>query len=171
MRSRCSVLPSLAGKYLVWRMHQVSPRGIMVRRERKTRLEKRVGKEQTMAERAAAGGLDLETFRRAAEGKDPDSLLGLYADDAEYVRVDRNSTPSSPMALRGKEEISEYLRDVFSRDMTHSIENEVVGRRPCGVQLGVRIPGRHQGSRRRDGRVARRNDRAPGERSGLGRVG
>ena len=80
-----------------------------------------------MAERAASGGLDLETFRRAAEGKDPDSMLGLYADDAEYVRVDRNSTPSSPMALRGKEEISEYLRDVFSRDMTHSIENEVVG--------------------------------------------
>ncbi len=92
-----------------------------------TRLEKRVGKEQTMAERAASGGLDLETFRRAAEGKDPDSMLGLYADDAEYVRVDRNSTPSSPMALRGKEEISEYLRDVFSRDMTHSIENEVLG--------------------------------------------
>jgi ketosteroid isomerase-like protein len=80
-----------------------------------------------MAERSAARGLDLETFRRAAEGKDPDSMLGLYADDAEYVRVDRNSTPSSPMALRGKEKISEYLRDVFSRDMTHSIENEVLG--------------------------------------------
>jgi SnoaL-like domain len=100
----------------------------MVRREREDpSLEKRVGKEQTMAERAAGGGLDLETFRRAAEGKDPDLMLGLYADDAEYVRIDRNSTPSSPMALRGKEEISEYLRDVFSRDMTHSIENEVVG--------------------------------------------
>jgi hypothetical protein len=84
-------------------------------------------KEEMMAERAAAGGLDLETLRRAAEGKDPDSMLGLYADDAEYVRVDRNNTPSSPMALRGKEEVGEYLRDVFSRDMTHRIENEVVG--------------------------------------------
>jgi hypothetical protein len=80
-----------------------------------------------MSERAAAGGLDLEALRRAAEGKDPDSMLGLYADDAEYVRVDRNNTPSSPMALRGKEEVAEYLRDVFSRDMTHRIENEVVG--------------------------------------------
>ena len=80
-----------------------------------------------MTERAAAGGLDLEALRRAAEGKDPDSMLGLYADDAEYVRVDRNNTPSTPMSLRGKEEVGEYLRDVFSRDMTHSIENEVVG--------------------------------------------
>jgi SnoaL-like domain len=70
--------------------------------------------------------LDLEALRRAAEGKDPEAMLGLYADDAEYVRVDRNSTPSSPMALRGKEEVGGYLRDVFSREMTHRIENEVV---------------------------------------------
>jgi hypothetical protein len=85
------------------------------------------GKEETMSERTAAGGLDLEALRRAAEGKDADAMLSLYADDAEYVRVDRNNTPSSPMALHGKEDVSEYLRDVFSRDMTHRIENEVVG--------------------------------------------
>jgi nuclear transport factor 2 (NTF2) superfamily protein len=84
-------------------------------------------KEETMAERAAAGGLDLEALRRAAEGKDPEAMLSLYADDAEYVRVDRNNTPSSPMALSGKEEVGEYLRDVFSREMTHRIVNEVVG--------------------------------------------
>ena len=29
--------------------------------------------------------------------------------------------------LRGKEEITEYLRDVCSRAMTHHIENEVIG--------------------------------------------
>jgi hypothetical protein len=85
------------------------------------------GKEEAVTEQKATGGLDLETLRRAAEGKDADSMLGLYADDAEYVRVDRNNTPSSPMALRGKEEIAEYLRDVFGRDMSHRIENEVVG--------------------------------------------
>jgi hypothetical protein len=95
--------------------------------ERSDPLGKRVGKEETMAERTAAGGLDLEALRRAAEGKDSETMLSLYADDAEYVRVDRNSTPSSPMTLRGKEEVGEYLRDVFSRDMTHRIENEVIG--------------------------------------------
>ena len=69
----------------------------------------------------------MEALRRAAEGQGPEAKRDLYADDAEYVRVDRNNTPSSPMALSGKEEVGEYLRDVFSRDMTHRIENEVVG--------------------------------------------
>ena len=113
-----------------------------------------------MTERAAAGGLDLDAFRRAAEGKDADSMLGLYADDAEYVRVDRNSTPSSPMTLRGKEEISEYLRDVFSRDMTHNIENEVVGDEraafnwACEYSDGTRVLAAET-VELRDGKIAR----------------
>jgi len=35
--------------------------------ERSGPFGKRVGKEQTMAERTAAGGLDVEALRRAAE--------------------------------------------------------------------------------------------------------
>jgi hypothetical protein len=97
-------------------------------------------KEEMMTERAAASGLDLETLRRAAEGKDPEAMLSLYADDAEYVRVDRNNTPSSPMALRGKEEVGEYLRDVFSRDMTHRIENEVVGEERAAFNWACEYP-------------------------------
>ena len=54
----------------------------------------RLGMEKMMAERTAAGGLDLEAFRRAAEGKDPEAMLSLYADDAEYVRVDRKILPA-----------------------------------------------------------------------------
>jgi hypothetical protein len=42
-------------------------------------------------------------------------MLDLYADDAEYVRVDRNSTPSSPMTLRGKQEVGECLREMCER--------------------------------------------------------
>jgi nuclear transport factor 2 (NTF2) superfamily protein len=95
-------------------------------------------KEETVAERTA--GLDLEAFRRAAEGKNPEAMLSLYADDAEYVRVDRNSTPSSPMALRGKEEVGEYLRDVFSREMTHRIENEVVGEERAAFNWACEYP-------------------------------
>ena len=68
-----------------------------------------------MAEQTAAGGLDLQALRRAAEGKDAETMLDLYAEYAEYVRVDRNHTPSSPMTLRGKEAIAEYYRDVFAR--------------------------------------------------------
>ncbi len=80
-----------------------------------------------MAEQTAAGGLNIEALRRAAESKDAETMLDLYAEDAEYVRVDRNNTPSAPMTLRGKEAIAEYYRDVFARDMTHRIESEIVG--------------------------------------------
>jgi hypothetical protein len=66
-------------------------------------------------------------LRRAIEGRGAETLVGFYADDAEFRTVNRNTTPSSPHVLRGKEEITEYLRDVCGRAMTHHIENEVVG--------------------------------------------
>lgn len=72
-------------------------------------------------------GLDFEVMRRAIEGLDAEALAGLYADDAEMLTVNRYTTPSSPKVLRGKEEISEHLRDVCGRAMTHRIENEVLG--------------------------------------------
>jgi ketosteroid isomerase-like protein len=72
-------------------------------------------------------GLDFEAMRRAIEGLDAEALAGLYADDAEMLTVNRYATPSSPKVLRGKEEISEHLRDVCGRAMTHRIENEVLG--------------------------------------------
>jgi ketosteroid isomerase-like protein len=74
-----------------------------------------------------AHGLDFEAMRRAIEESDYDALVALYADDAELRTVNRNSTPSSPQVLRGKKEISELLRDVCGRAMTHHVEDEVVG--------------------------------------------
>ncbi len=70
---------------------------------------------------------DFEAMRRAIESLDADLLIDLYADDAELRTVNKNTTPSSPQVLRGREEISSYLRDVCSREMTHHVENEVVG--------------------------------------------
>jgi ketosteroid isomerase-like protein len=72
-------------------------------------------------------GFDFEAMRRAIEQLDAEALVGLYADDAELRVVNKSTTPSSPRELRGKEEITEYLRDVCGRAMTHHIENEVVG--------------------------------------------
>lgn len=74
-----------------------------------------------------ASGLDFEEMRRAIEESDYDALVALYADEAELRTVNKNSTPSSPQVLRGKEEISELLRDVCGRAMTHHVEDEVVG--------------------------------------------
>jgi ketosteroid isomerase-like protein len=72
-------------------------------------------------------GLEFEAMRRAIEESDYDALVALYADDAELRTVNKNSTPSSPQVLRGKEEISKMLRDVCGRTMTHHVEDEVVG--------------------------------------------
>ncbi len=74
-----------------------------------------------------APSLDFEAMRRAIEESDYDALVALYADDAEFRTVNKNSTPSSPMVLRGKEAIAEMLRDVGGREMVHHVENEVVG--------------------------------------------
>jgi ketosteroid isomerase-like protein len=98
-----------------------------------------------MAERQTAGGLDFEALRRAIEQSDFDSLVSFYADDAELLTVNRNTTPSSPAVLRGKEAIAEYLEDVCGRAMTHRIENEVVGQdrvafnEACEYPDGIRV--------------------------------
>ena len=72
-------------------------------------------------------GFDFEAMRRAVEQLDADALVSLYSDDAEMRIVNKNTTPSSPRELHGKEEITDYLRDVCGRAMTHHIENEVIG--------------------------------------------
>jgi hypothetical protein len=71
--------------------------------------------------------LDFEVMRRTIEQLDADLLVNLYADEAEMRTVNRYTTPSSPKVLKGKEEISEHLRDICGRAMTHRVENEVVG--------------------------------------------
>jgi ketosteroid isomerase-like protein len=78
-----------------------------------------------MTEQSA--GFDFEALRRGIEQLDADLLVDLYADDAQLRIVNRNTTPSSPREVLGKEEITEYLRDVCGRAMTHHVEREVVG--------------------------------------------
>lgn len=90
-------------------------------------------------------GLNFEALRRGIEQRDADLLASLYADDAELRIVDRDNPPSSPRELRGKEDISEYLHDVFCRDMEHHVENEVVNEDriafnvACGYPDGTRV--------------------------------
>jgi ketosteroid isomerase-like protein len=98
-----------------------------------------------MTEQRIAGGLDFEALRRAIEHSDAESLTGFYADDAELHTVNRNTTPSSPEVLRGKEAIAERLADVCGRDMIHRVENEVVGHdriafnEACEYSDGIRV--------------------------------
>ena len=107
-----------------------------------------------------ATGFDFEALRHADEQHDLDAMLGLYADDAEIHIVNRNTPPSSPYVLRGKEAISEYLREVFGRDMTHRVESEVVGEDrvafnvACEYPEGTRVLGA-ENLDLRDGKIVR----------------
>ena len=71
---------------------------------------------------------DIDTVRRAHEQRDADLLTSLYADDALVQVVDRNHPPSSPLELRGKQAIADFVRDICSRDMTHQVVDDVVGK-------------------------------------------
>ncbi|MER5221785.1 nuclear transport factor 2 family protein [Streptomyces flaveus] len=75
---------------------------------------------------AAAPGFDTETLRRAIEGQNAEALLALYDDNAELRVVDRNTQPSHPKVMHGRDQISDMLNDVYNRDMTHKVEQCVV---------------------------------------------
>ncbi|PBC59579.1 hypothetical protein BKI49_33750 [Streptomyces sp. Tue6028] len=88
---------------------------------------------------------DTEALRRAIEGHSATDLLSLYADDAEVRIVDRNTQPSHPMVKHGRGEIAEMLDDVYSRDMTHKLEecvvqgNHVAFSESCEYADGVKV--------------------------------
>ncbi len=66
--------------------------------------------------------LNVATLKRAIEGNDVETLIGLYADDALLRIVDSTHPPSHPLELQGKSQISEFFRDVCSREMTHHVD-------------------------------------------------
>ena len=89
--------------------------------------------------------LDFEALRRASEQRDAEALIDLYAEDAEVRIVNRETPPSSPHVLRGREQVAEYLRDVCGRDIESRIEDEVIGEEriafneACGYPDGTRV--------------------------------
>ncbi|MER6980363.1 nuclear transport factor 2 family protein [Streptomyces carpinensis] len=93
----------------------------------------------------AGPAFDTEALRRGIEGQTASTLLSLYADDAEIRIVDRDTQPSRPKVLRGREEIGSMLEDVYGRDMTHRLEQCVVQGdhaafvESCAYPDGVRV--------------------------------
>ncbi|GAA3839475.1 nuclear transport factor 2 family protein [Streptomyces phyllanthi] len=75
---------------------------------------------------SASPAFDTEILRRSIEERDAATLLSMYADDAELRVVDRNTQPSHPKVMHGRNEIGEMLDDVFGREMTHKLERCVV---------------------------------------------
>jgi ketosteroid isomerase-like protein len=69
----------------------------------------------------------LEVLRDGYEAHDAQALSALYADDAEYVVLNRNYPPSKSLVLRGRDAIGQMLTDVCSREMTHRIDDLTEG--------------------------------------------
>jgi len=68
---------------------------------------------------------DLERFARAAEERDASTQLSMYGPDAIVTIADRITQPGAPRVLRTREEIKTWLEDMYSRDMTHSVQHRV----------------------------------------------
>ncbi|MCW7940813.1 hypothetical protein AAW14_02035 [Streptomyces hygroscopicus] len=94
---------------------------------------------------AAGTAFDTEALRRGIEGENPQTLLSLYTDDAEIRIIDRNTQPSHPKVLHGRDEIGEMLSDVYNRDMTHHLDqcvvqgDQVAFSESCEYADGVRV--------------------------------
>jgi hypothetical protein len=77
----------------------------------------------------------IDGLRKAVEARDASSLKSYYADDAVLTIIDSDNPPSKPRMISGAKEIGAFLDDVYSRDMTHTIEMGVLdGKRLAFVQ-------------------------------------
>ena len=93
-----------------------------------------------MTEQKTTSGLDFEALRHAAQRNDAEALANLYTEDAEVLIVNRETPPSSPHVLRGREQIAEFLRDVCGRDIKSRIEAEVIGEERIAFNEACQYP-------------------------------
>lgn len=68
---------------------------------------------------------DLERYIRAIEERDGSTQLSMYSTDATVTVADPINQPSAPRTLRAREEIAQWINEVTSRDMTHSVRHAV----------------------------------------------
>jgi hypothetical protein len=78
-------------------------------------------------EESTAGNLDFGALREAIEDKDPDLLLGFYAEDAELRVVNGALPEGAAFELKGRGQIERYLRAVCDQQMTCVVEDDVSG--------------------------------------------
>ena len=68
----------------------------------------------------------FDALRTAVEARDADAAAAVYADDVTRTSYRKNLPASRPQRVHGKAELVKGLQDVFGRDLTHRLSNEVV---------------------------------------------
>jgi hypothetical protein len=70
--------------------------------------------------------LDFGALRGAIERRDPDALIGFYADDAE-VRVENAALPDGKaFELKGRSQIERYLKAVCEQEVGRALKGGAV---------------------------------------------
>ncbi len=83
---------------------------------------------------------DLDRFTRAAEERDAATQLSMYGPDAVVTIVDKIAQPGSPRVLRTREEIKDWLEDMYARDMTHNVRHTVSDETGAAYTEACRYP-------------------------------
>jgi ketosteroid isomerase-like protein len=110
-----------------------------------------------MATAAAAHDV-LAAYRAALHAHDEQRLLRVYADDAVVVAYSERSRPASPQRIEGREAIDAWLTDVMSRNLTHTVNDELAAgdrfafRETCVYPSGENVVGTYV-CKVRDGQI------------------
>ena len=83
---------------------------------------------------------DVAALRRAFADRDAAALAALHADDATLEIIDAEHTPSHPLRIEGRDAVDAYIADLFSREMTHSVEDVALGDGVLGFSVRCRYP-------------------------------
>jgi|SRR5919108_6026267 hypothetical protein len=83
----------------------------------------------------------VETFKRAYEEWDVETLLDLYADELELIQIDRDNPPSSPRSRHGKEVLRGMLEHCAAAGVVATVENTVAGEERAAATITCMFPG------------------------------
>ena len=84
---------------------------------------------------------DVDTFKRAYEHWDIETLLGLYADDVELVQIDRDNPPSSPRTRHGKEVFRGMFAHCASAGVKATVDNAIADQHRAAATITCEFPG------------------------------
>ncbi len=82
----------------------------------------------------------IANIRKAVESRDAESLKALYASNAVLTIIDSDNPPSKPRTIKGAAEIGNFLDDVYSRDMKHTLESGVIDGDHLAFVEGCKYP-------------------------------
>ena len=101
-----------------------------------------------------------EILKRGLEERDAELAASVYAEDVEFIIVNRNYPPSNPLLCKGRAAVLALYHDICSREMMHKVTSIVVGpegfaiRESCQYPDGARVLG-HVIAEMRDGKIVR----------------